>query len=114
MILSNFEQEIPEVQLEGFSSKLDAKDFACRSKAKAKPQRRALAGSSPRTVLVEKRTWTGVEPGEYSLSDYYMSKKLIHLLRHGNQVHRGDDGAVQFSRIEEILQKHFPVLSSVV
>ena len=48
------------------------------------------------------------EPGEYSLSDYEISKKLIHLLRHGKHVHREDDGAVQFWRIKENLQKHFP------
>ena len=54
------------------------------------------------------RTWTDVEPGEYSLSDFEISKKLIHLLRHGNEVHREDDGAVQFWRIKENLQKHFP------
>ena len=29
------------------------------------------------------RFWTDVEPGEYSISDYAVSKKLIHLLRHG-------------------------------
>ena len=39
MNLNNNEQEIPEVQLEEYALKLDAKDFACRSKAKAKPQR---------------------------------------------------------------------------
>ena len=54
MNLNNNEQEIPEVQLEEYALKLDAKDFACRSKAKAKPQRRELAGSSPRTVLLGK------------------------------------------------------------
>ena len=108
MDLSNIEQEIPEVQLEDFSSKLDAKDFACRSKAKAKPQRREPAGSSPRTVPIEKRTWTDVEPGTYLLSDHEISKKLIHLVRHGNQVHREDDGAIEFWRIEENLQKYFP------
>ena len=43
--------------------KLDAKDFACRSKAKANPQRRQPVGSSPRTVPIGKRTWTDVEPG---------------------------------------------------
>ena len=108
MNLNNNEQEIPEVQLEEYACKLDAKDFACRSKAKAKPQRRELASSSPRTIPIGKRTWIDVEPGEYSLSDYEISKKLIHLLRHGNQVHREDDGAVQFWRIKENLQKHFP------
>ena len=48
--LINNEQEIPEVQLEECALKLDAKDFACRSKAKAKPQGREPAGSSPRTI----------------------------------------------------------------
>ena len=32
---NNNEQEIPEVQLEEYALKLDAKDFACRSKAQA-------------------------------------------------------------------------------
>ena len=86
--LSNNEQEIPEVQLEEYALKLDAKDFACRSKAKSKPQRRELAGSFPRTVLIGKGTWTDVEPGKYSFSDYVVSKKLMHLLRHGQHVHR--------------------------
>ena len=48
MNLSNNEQEIPEVQLEEYAFKLDAKDFASRSKAKAKPQRREPAGTTRR------------------------------------------------------------------
>ena len=56
MNLDNNEQEIPEVPLEEYAWKLDAKDFACRSKAKTKPKRRELAGSSPRTILIWKRT----------------------------------------------------------
>ena len=64
--LNNNETEIPGVQLEGYALKLDAKDFACRSKAKAKPQRRERAGSSPRTVPIGKGTWTDVEPWKYS------------------------------------------------
>ena len=85
-----------------------SKDFACRSKSKAKPQRRDPASSSPRTTLIEKRTWTNVEPGKYSLSDYDISEKLIHLLRHGQHMDREDDGAVQFWRIKEHLQNQFP------
>ena len=108
MNLNNNEQEIPEVQLEEYAWKLDAKDFACRSKAKAKPQRREPAGSSPRTIPNGKRTWTAVETGQYSLSDYDVSKRLNHLIRRGHQAHREDDGAVQFWRIKENLQKHFP------
>ena len=33
---------------------------------------------------------------------------MIHLLRHGNQVHRENDGAIEFWRIKVNLQKHFP------
>ena len=65
--LNNNEQEIPEDQLAEYALQLDAKDFACRSKAKAKPQRREPTGSSPRTVPIGKRTWTDGEPGKYSL-----------------------------------------------
>ena len=42
---NNNDTEVPEDQLEEYALKLDVKDFACRSKAKAKPQRRELAGS---------------------------------------------------------------------
>ena len=38
MNLNNNETEIPEDQLEEYALKLNAKDFACRSKANAKPQ----------------------------------------------------------------------------
>ena len=55
-----------------------------------------------------RKNWTDVEPGKYSFSDFEVSKKLIHLLRHAQDVHREDDGAVQFCRIKDILQKHFP------
>ena len=64
MNLNNNETEIPEVQLEEYALKLDAKDFACRSKAKTKPQRREPAGPSPRTIPIAKRTWNDVEPGK--------------------------------------------------
>ena len=82
--LNNNEQVIPEVQFEEYALKLNAKDFACRSKAKAKPQRREPGGSSTRTIPIGERIWTDVEPGEYSISDYAVSKKLIHFLRHGS------------------------------
>ena len=49
---------------------------------KQKPQRRELAGSTTRTIPFGKRIWTDVESGEYSVSDYEVSKKLIHLLCH--------------------------------
>ena len=57
------------------------------------------SGSSTRTIPIGTRIWTDVEPGEYSLSDYASSKKLIHLLRHADQLHREDVGAIEFWRI---------------
>ena len=54
--LNNYEQEIPEVRLEEYALKFDAKDFASRSKAKAKPQRRDSASSSTRTIPIGERT----------------------------------------------------------
>ena len=108
MNLNNNETEIPEDQLEEYALQLNAKDFACRAKAKAKPQRRERAGSSPRIVRIERRNWIDIEPGKYSLSEYEVSKKVIHLLRHSQQVHREEDGAVHFWRMKENLQNQFP------
>ena len=81
--LNNNDQETSEVQFEACALKSNTRASASRSKAKAKPQRREPAGSSTRTVLIGERIWTDVEPGEYSISDCAVSKKLIHLLRHG-------------------------------
>ena len=90
-----------------FVMNLNNNETACRSKAKAKLQRREPAGSSPRTVPIGKRIWTDVEPGKNSFSDYEVSKKLMYLLRHAQHVHREEDGAVQFWRMKENLQTHF-------
>ena len=94
------------MQFEEYALKLNAGDFASRSKAKAKPQRRDSASSSTRTIPIRERTWTEVEPGKYSLNDYPVSKKLVNLLRHGSQP-RDNDGAIEFGRIKDNLQDHF-------
>ena len=52
--LNSSEQETSEVQLEEYALKLDASDFASRSKAIAKPQRRTPASSSTETVPIGK------------------------------------------------------------
>ena len=49
MYSNNNDTEVPEDQPEEQALQLDVKDFACQSKAKAKPQRREPAGYSPRT-----------------------------------------------------------------
>ena len=43
-----------------------------------------------------------------SLSAYEVWKKVIHLLRHSQQVEREEDGAVHFWRMKEHLQSQFP------
>ena len=64
-------------------------------KAKPKTQRKDPAGID-------------IEPGKYSLSAYEVSKKVVHLFRHSQQVHREEDGAVHFWRIRENLPNHIP------
>ena len=56
---------------------------------------------------MNERNWIDIEPGNYSLSAYEVSKKVIHLLRHSQKVQREDDGAVHFWRIKEHLQSQF-------
>ena len=94
---SNNEQETSEVQFEDYALKSNVLAFSSRSKAKAKPQKLDSASSSTKTFLIRERTWTDVEPGKNSLSDYPVSKKLINLLRHGSPP-RDDDGAIEFWR----------------
>ena len=53
--LNNNETQSPEDQLEEYALKLDATDSACRSKAKAKTQRRERVGSSPRIASIGKK-----------------------------------------------------------
>ena len=105
---NNNDTEVPKDELEEHALQLDAKDFVCRSIAKAKPQRREPAGYSPRIIPMKTRNWTDIEPGKHSLSAYEVSKKVVHLLRHSQQVHREEDGAVHFWRIKENLQNQFP------
>ena len=100
------EQETSEMQFEEYALKLNVGDFASRSKAKAKPQKRDSARSSTRTIPTGERSWTDVEPGKYSLSDYPVSKKLIHLLRHGSPL-RDNDGAIEFWRVKDCLRYEF-------
>ena len=100
------EQETSEMQFEDNASKLNASHFASQSKAKAKPLRRISASSSTKTIRIAERTWTDIEPQEYSLSDYSVSKKLINLLRH-DSLPREDDGAIEFWRIKDYLRNHF-------
>ena len=81
--LNDNEQETSEMQFEDYAPKSNACASASRSKAKAKPQRRISASSSKKTVPGGERTWTDIEPQDYSPTGYSVSKKLISLLLHG-------------------------------
>ena len=61
--------------------KIECTCFCGPSKARAKPQRRIFASSSTKTVPIGERTWTYIEPQDYSPNDYPVSKQLITLLR---------------------------------
>ena len=100
------EQETSEMQFEDYALKSNARAFASRSKANAKPQRNTSANSSTRTVPIGERSWTDIEPRNFSPIDYPVSKKLINLLRHGS-LPRENDGAIEFWRTKDYLQKHF-------
>ena len=80
--------------------------FASRSKAKAKPRRRTLACSSARTVPISERSWTDIEPGNYSPIAYPVSKQLSTLLRHAD-LRREEDGAIDFWRFKDCLRYEF-------
>ena len=78
---NNNDTRVPEDQSEEQALQLNVKDFAYRSKAKAKPQRRETAGYSPRIIPMNARNWIDIEPGKHSLSACEVSKKVFHLLR---------------------------------
>ena len=65
---NNNDTESPEDRPEEQASQLNVKDFACRSKAQAKPQRRELAGYSPSIIPMNARNWIDIEQGNHSLS----------------------------------------------
>ena len=65
---NNNDTEVPEDQPEEQALQLKVKDFAARSKAKAKPQRREPAGYSPSIIPMKVRNWIDIEPRNHSLS----------------------------------------------
>ena len=64
----NNDTEVPEDQSEEQALQLKVKNFACRSKAKAKPQRREPVDYSPSIIPMKERNWIDIEPGNYSHS----------------------------------------------
>ena len=107
------EQETSEMQFEDYALKSNVLAFASRSKAKAKPQRRISASSSAKIVPIGERTWTDIEPQDYSSIDYPVSKQLITLLRH-DSLPWEDDGAIEFWRLKRSSSEQFCAFSTLV
>ena len=101
----NNDQETSEMQFEDFALKSNVFASASRSKAKAKPRKRTPACSST-TVPIGERSWTDVEPENYSSIAYPVSKQLSTLLRHGH-LPREEDGAIEFWRLKDYLRNEF-------
>ena len=78
--------------------------IAARSKAKAKPQPRESSGTT--TIPFSERIWIDIVPSKQDYDSHNLSKKVINLLRHNQQVHREQDGAVQFYKIKFYLRDY--------
>ena len=68
-------------------SQTSIKVVAARSKAKAKPQPRELAGTTT-TIPIHQRRWIDIEPSKQDLNSYDLSKKVINLLRQSDVTSR--------------------------
>ena len=78
---------------------------AARSKAKAKPQPRELAGTTA-TIPIHERRWIDIEPSKQDRDSYDLSKKVIYLLRHNQTLQSEEDGAIEFCKIKFHLRNH--------
>ena len=77
---------------------------AARSKEKAKPQPRELAGTT--TIPLRERRWIDIEPSKQDLDSYDLSKNVTNLLRRNQTLHWEEDGAIEFCRIKFYLRNH--------
>ena len=97
--------EIPADPQEEQVPQPSIKVVAARSKAKAKPQPRALVGTTA-TIPMHERRWIDIKPSEQNLASYDLSKKVINLLRHNQTLQREEDGAIEFYKIKFYLRNH--------
>ena len=84
-----------------------------RAEQRVKTRRRTFACSSTRTIPISERSWTDIEPENYSSIAYPVSKQLSTLLRHGDLL-REEDGAIEFWRLKDYLRNDFCAFSTSV
>ena len=68
-----------------FVLKMEVFAHASRSKRLKKNQKGIFASISTKTVLTGERTWTNIEPQDFSSIGYPVWKQLITLLRRGRK-----------------------------
>ena len=78
--------------------------IAARSKAKAKPQPRESSGTT--TISLSERVWIDIVPSRQDNESHKVSKRVINILRHNQNVIREPDGAVQFYKIKFLMRDH--------
>ena len=100
--------EVPADLPEEQTSQSKCEGFCSQIKGKSKTTKEREPVELPSTIPMNERKWIDIEPEESSLSAYEVSKKVTNILRHCQTVQREDDGAVQFWRIKNYLQNHFP------
>ena len=110
MNLNNNETEIPQDQLEEYASKLSAKDFACRSKAKAKYKEENLLALHQESFPLKEGIGSILSQENILSPNMRLSKKVTFLLCHSQQMHREEDGAIHFWRSSESI----PTIYSLV
>ena len=80
------------------------------ARSKAKPQPRESTGAT--TIPLSERIWIDIEPSKQDLDPYNLSKKVVNLLRHNQNLHREEDGAIQFYKIKFHLRDHHPQIQN--
>ena len=111
---NNNEQETSEVKFEEYALKLDARGF-CKpiKEPKQNDKDQNLLALPHEPYLLGKELGPMLNLENIQSPIMKVSKKLVHLLRHGS-LPRENDGAIEFLRIEDKSSETFLVLSSLV
>ena len=72
-----------------------------RLAAKARPRLKLAVTLSSVSIPLHERKWIDINPEEFDHDRFTVSEAMMRLLRHGQSVHREEDGAVRFDDILE-------------
>ena len=97
-----------ELRIVPYSQKETDKPSA---RAKLKPTSSSLQPPSLEQIPIHKRKWIDIEPTpeRYSTRCCHISKRMITLLRHEQDILRAEDGAVEFWRLKRDINAKFQI-----